>query len=50
MIEIDRSKMLEQLGNIDILEPLRKSLNGISIYKIEGANKVLTTAQNWNIK
>ncbi|MFZ4798487.1 MAG: hypothetical protein ACOYMA_13400 [Bacteroidia bacterium] len=41
--------MLEQLGNIDILEPLRKSLNGISIYKIEGANKVLTTAHNWNI-
>jgi hypothetical protein len=42
--------MLEQLGNIDILEPLRKSLNGISIYKIEGANKVLSTTKNWNIK
>lgn len=42
--------MLEEIGNLNILEPLRKSLNGISIYKIEGANKVLTTAQNWNIK
>ena len=42
--------ILEELGNLDILEPLRKSLNGISTYKIVGANKVLSTTKNWNIK
>lgn len=42
--------MLEEIGNLNILEPLKKSLNTISGYKIEGLEKILLTAKNWNIK
>ena len=38
----------KQLGIIT--EPLRSSLNPITVYKLPGANKILTTASNWNIK
>lgn len=42
--------LLEQSGNRPTTEPLKRSLNPITIYKLSGANKVLTTAENWNIK
>jgi Family of unknown function (DUF6088) len=41
--------MLEQLGLIDITEPLNKSLNPITKYTLLGTSTILTTAAKWNI-
>jgi hypothetical protein len=41
--------ILEQLGRKDALSALRKSLNPITQYQLGGADKILTTAANWNI-
>ncbi len=41
--------ILEQLGREDSLNTLRKSLNPISKYQLNGADKTLTTTLNWNI-
>ena len=42
--------LLEETGNISITEPLRKSLNPITVYKLSGIRKVLPVAEKWNIK
>lgn len=42
--------LLENIGRNDNLEAIRKSLNGISTYKLPGAEKVLATTESWNIK
>lgn len=42
--------MLEAMKNVVLTEPLRKSLNPITIYKLSGINKVLPVAEKWNIK
>lgn len=42
--------MLESLDRTANLETLRKSLNPITVYKLEGADQVLSTTQNWNIQ
>ncbi|MFH1321209.1 MAG: hypothetical protein ABII90_11240 [Bacteroidota bacterium] len=42
--------LLEAAGKISLTEPLRKSLNHISTYKLSGVNKVLPAVANWNIK
>jgi Family of unknown function (DUF6088) len=42
--------ILEELSEIDMAEPLRKSLNPITKYKLVGLNKVLDTAEKWNIE
>lgn len=34
----------------DMLESLKASLNPITTYRLEGVQKVLDTAQNWNLK
>jgi Family of unknown function (DUF6088) len=41
--------MLEQLGLIDITEPLYKSLNLITKYTLLGTSTILTTAAKWHI-
>lgn len=41
--------ILEQLGKADFLPSLRKSLNPITQYQLQGLDDVLPTAQNWNI-
>lgn len=41
--------MLEQLQPGDLTEPLLKSLNPITKYKLSGASKVLSTTEKWNI-
>ena len=41
--------LLEQLQQIKSIEPLLKSLNPITKYKLTGAAKVLSTTENWNI-
>lgn len=42
--------LLETVGNTTLTEPLRKSLNPITIYKLSGVTKVLPVAEKWNIK
>ncbi len=42
--------ILEEIGNAELTLPLKKSLNPITKYKIEGAGKTLRTAGKWNIK
>jgi hypothetical protein len=41
--------LLEQLQRIKVTDPLFKSLNPITKYKLTGASKVLSTTQKWNI-
>ncbi len=41
--------LLEQLQQDKIAEPLKKSLNPITKYKLPGAAKALPTAKKWNI-
>jgi len=41
--------MLEQLNKVDNTQPLRKSLNAITRYKLPDIDKALSTAPNWNI-
>jgi transcriptional regulator NrdR family protein len=42
--------LLDELGENSISEVLQKSLNPITIYKLQGAGKVLSTTKKWNIK
>ncbi len=42
--------LLEELGYVSIIEPLRKSLNAITEYKIPEVTSVLSTGLNWNIR
>lgn len=42
--------LLETINKTEITEPLRKSLNPITVYKLSGVNKVLPVAEKWNIK
>lgn len=41
--------MLEQLQQAEITQPLFKSLNPITKYKISGISKVLSTTEKWNL-
>ncbi|HOF20218.1 MAG TPA: DUF6088 family protein [Bacteroidales bacterium] len=41
--------MLEQLQQTEITQPLLKSLNPITKYKLSGISKVLITAEKWNL-
>lgn len=41
--------MLEQLQQTEITQPLFKSLNPITKYKISGISKVLSTTEKWNL-
>ena len=41
--------MLEQLQQNQLTEPLYKSLNQITKYKLAGASKVLSATEKWNI-
>jgi hypothetical protein len=41
--------LLEQLQQGQTIEPLFKSLNPITKYKLNGAAKVLSTTEKWNI-
>lgn len=41
--------LLEQLQNAKVAEPLFKSLNPITKFKLAGAEKVLSTTKIWNI-
>lgn len=40
----------EEVGNNSLTEPLYKSLNPITTYKISGADKVFSSIDKWNIK
>lgn len=42
--------LLETVENSELTEPLRKSLNPITVYKLSGVNKVLPIAEKWNLK
>lgn len=42
--------LLEATGNAVLTEPLRKSINPITVYKLSGVNKILPVAKKWNIK
>ncbi len=42
--------LLDELGAMDFTEPLYKSLNPITVYKLPRASKVLSNTQKWNIK
>lgn len=42
--------MLEEVGDFALIEPLRKTLNPITSYKLSGVDKVLSTTAKWNIK
>ena len=42
--------ILEETGNRSLTEPLSKFLNPITTYKLPGAEKVLSSANKWNIK
>ncbi|MBX2932008.1 MAG: hypothetical protein KF781_08695 [Chitinophagaceae bacterium] len=42
--------LLETTHKAELTEPLRKSLNPITVYKLSGVNKVLPVAEKWNIK
>jgi hypothetical protein len=41
--------LLEELGKKSIAEPLYKSLNHFSKYKLSGVEKILSVARKWNI-
>ncbi len=41
--------LLDEMGKYNITEPLLKSLNPITQYRIPGATKALTTTAKWNI-
>ena len=41
--------MLEQLYQTDLIQPLLRSLNPITKYKLSGISKVLTTTEKWNL-
>lgn len=41
--------MLEQLQHTKIIQPLFKSLNPITKYKLTGVSKVLSTNEKWNL-
>jgi hypothetical protein len=41
---------LEETGNISTTDGLRKSLNPITVYKLNGVTKLLPSANKWNIK
>lgn len=41
--------LLEQLQQVKAMEPLFKSLNPITKYKLAGATKAISTAEKWNI-
>lgn len=42
--------MLDQLQQADITQPLLKSLNPITKYKLTGVSKVLSSTQKWNLQ
>lgn len=42
--------LLDELGAMDLTEPLYKSLNPITVYKLSRASIVLSNAKKWNIK
>lgn len=42
--------LLEESGIASLTEPLKKSLNQISTFKLSGADKILPSAAKWNIK
>lgn len=42
--------ILEEIGNRSLTEPLLKSLNPITNYKLPGAEKVFSSVDKWNIK
>jgi hypothetical protein len=42
--------LLEENGNIKLTDPLRKSLNPITAYKLSGVNKILSNSEKWNIR
>jgi hypothetical protein len=41
---------LDEMGKSSLTEPLLKSLNPITTYKLPGAEKVLSSVDKWNIK
>ena len=41
--------LLEQLQQENTTEPIFKSLNPITKYKLTGAEKALSTTEKWNI-
>lgn len=42
--------LLDEIGNKRITEALQESLNPITIYKLAGVNKVVSTTEKWNIR
>lgn len=42
--------LLEEIGTKQLTESLKKSLNPITVYKLSGVNKIVTTAKKWNIR
>jgi hypothetical protein len=42
--------LLEEIGDNQLTTSLQKSLNPITVYKLQGANKILSKAEKWNIK
>ncbi len=42
--------ILEETGNINVTEPLRKAQNPITVYKIAGVSQLTPVAEKWNIK
>jgi len=42
--------LLDETGNSSLTDPLRKSLNPITIYRLAAVNQLLTVAEKWNIK
>jgi hypothetical protein len=41
--------MFEKIGNVQLAQSLRKTLNPVTAYKIPGVNKHIGNAENWNI-
>lgn len=42
--------LLEENRNTELTQSLRKSLNPITVYKLTGVNKILSSAEKWNIR
>jgi len=42
--------LLKETGNRKLTEQLKKSLNPITVYKLNGVSEILTAAGKWNIK
>ena len=42
--------ILEETGDLSLTDPLKKSLNPISVYKLSGIEQILPAAKTWNIK